>query len=57
VFRWGILGVFLVVGIVMLLLHRYTAGALLVGWAVIRMSMFTVRILRRRKRAWDWGGS
>jgi hypothetical protein len=55
--RWGILGLLLVVGIVMLLLHRYTTGAILVGWAVIRMSMFSVRILRRRKQARDWGGS
>jgi len=57
VIRWGILGLLLVVGIVMLLLHRYTTGAILVGWAVIRMSMFSVRILRRRQRARDWGGS
>ena len=57
VIRFGILGVLLVVGIIMLVLHRYTAGILLVGWAVIRTGMVTWRIRRRRQRARGSGGS
>jgi membrane protein implicated in regulation of membrane protease activity len=54
--RFGIFGIFLIVGIVLLATHRYTAGTLFIAWAVIRSAMILWRIRRRRQRAQDWGG-
>jgi hypothetical protein len=55
--RFVILSGFIVVGVVMLLLHRYTFGAILLAWGVLRMGMLTFRIMHRRRRAREWGGS
>jgi len=49
-FRFGWLGALLVAGIVLLVLHRYTIGVLLVAWAVIRSAMIAFWIRRWRRR-------
>jgi hypothetical protein len=54
--RFAFLALPLTVGIVMLVLHHYTIGVLLVAWAVIRSVMITWRIRRWRRRAADRGG-
>jgi hypothetical protein len=56
-FRFGWLGALLVAGIVLLVLHRYTIGVLLVAWAVIRSAMIALRIRRWRRRLRGRGGS
>ncbi len=56
-FRFGFLAALLVVGIVLLVLHRYTVGVLLVAWAVIRSAMMGLRIRRWRRRVRGEGGS
>jgi predicted permease len=57
VIRFGWLAILLTVGIVLLVLHHYTIGVLLVAWAVIRSAMITLRIQRWRRRAAGRGGS
>jgi hypothetical protein len=48
---------FVVVGVVMVLLHRYTFGLFLLAWGVLRMGMLIFAIMRRRRRAREWGSS
>jgi hypothetical protein len=53
--RYVILGAFIVIGVVMLLVHRYTSGLLFLGWGVLRLAMFGYQGMRRRRQAREWG--
>ncbi|MGH9006795.1 MAG: hypothetical protein ACRDV6_03620 [Acidimicrobiales bacterium] len=54
-FQLWFLSVLLVAGVVVLATRHYTLGGLLTGWAILRLTMVTVRRSRRRRRERELG--
>jgi len=53
--RYVLVGAFIVIGVVLLLAHRYTSGFLFLGWGVLRFGMLGYQGMRRRRQAREWG--
>jgi hypothetical protein len=55
-YRLRFLAVFFVIGAVLLAVRNYPAGALMLGFAVVRAGMLGWRVRTMRRRAREWGG-
>ena len=55
-YRLRFLAVFFVIGVVLLALGNYPAGALFTGFAIVRGGMLAWRVRTMRRRQREWGG-